>query len=251
MPKKPINVYWSPNYISKEGFDLSFLYPQPETLMSNLLKNKYSDVDNFSFFSCPAVSTKFKKILVFKNSVSCSYAYDTTLDPPIILAKTQEYIGANIIRPQALASGRSIEFDISHMFFSDEPLEAVLTSPFFHEPKHTKYGSVIAGEFDIGQWFRPINFEVQPWKNSGEFVLEDDEPIFYLEFRTKQPILFHRFNMTEKLLSYSTANAQYSSFFGKKIPLVDRYKRFKEVGLREKILTEIKNNLIKEVPYKF
>jgi hypothetical protein len=54
----------------------------------------------------------------------------------------------------------------------------------------------------------------------------------------------------EKLLSYKTANIEYSSFFGKKIPLIDRYKRFKEVGLREKILTEIKNNLIEEVPYK-
>lgn len=251
MSKKPINVYWSPNYIPELGADWSFLYPKPETLLSDLLKNKYSNIDNFSFFSCPAVFSKFKKILVFKNSISCSYIYDTKSEPPTIIAKTQENIGANIIRPQALEFGRSIEFYISHMVFADEPLDVILTSPFFHEPKHTRYGSVIPGEFDVGQWFRPINFEVQPWKDSGEFVLEDGEPMFYLEFKTKQPILFHRFNMNEKLLSYSNANVQYSNLFGKKIPLVDRYERFKQVGLREKILTEIKKNLIDEESYKF
>ena len=251
MYKNPINVYWSPQYVSERGNDWSFMYPKPETLMFDLLKNKVSDLNQGSFFSCPAVSTKFKKMLVFRNSIGCSYSYDATVEPYTIEAKTKQFVDANILRPQALNSGPSIEFGIKAIFFADESLEAVATPPFFHEPKYTKYGTMVPGEFDIGQWFRPVNFEVQLWKNKGEFILEDNEPIFYVEFKTKRPILLHRFNMTEKLSSYTDANVNYSNLFGKRVPLADRYQRFKQVGFREKILTEIKKNVIEEEPYKF
>jgi len=250
MNKNPINVYWSPYYIADRGNDWSFMYPKPETLMTNLLQNKTDDLDQASFFSCPAVSTKFKKMLVFKNSVACSYSYDATSEPFKIEPKTEQFIDTNMTRPQALKGGPSIEFGISNVFFADESLEAVVTPPFFHEPKYTQYGSIVPGEFDIGQWFRPVNFEVQLWKNKGEFALEDGEPIFYLELKTKRPVMLHRFNMTEKLLSYSNSNINYFNLFGRKVPLVNRYQRFREVGLREKILTEIRANLINEKPHK-
>jgi len=34
-------------------------------------------------------------------------------------------------------------------------------------------------------------------------------------------------------------------------PLASKYQKFKDVGFKEKILTEIKKNLIEEEPYKF
>jgi len=250
MNKNPINVYWSPYYVDNKENYWSFMYPKPETLIVDLLKNKTEDLDQQSFFSCPAVSTKFKKILVFKNSMNCSYSYDATLEPFKIKSNTEHFMDTDITRSQALKSGPSIQFGMKYIFFADDPLEATVTPPFFHEPKYTQYGSIIPGEFDIGQWFRPVNFEVQLWKNKGDFVLQDGEPIFYLEFKTKRPILLHRFNMTEKLLSYSNSNIKYFNIFGKKVPLVDRYQRFKQAGLGEKILTEIDANLINEKPYK-
>jgi hypothetical protein len=160
MNKKPINVYWSPCYISERGDDWSFMYPKPETLMTNLLQNKAEDLDQLSFFSCPAVSTKFKKMLVFKNSVACSYSYDATTEPYTIEAKTRQFIDANIVRPQAVTYGPSIEFGIRTILFADDSLEAIASPPFFHEPKYTKYGTMVPGGFDIGQWFRPVNFDM-------------------------------------------------------------------------------------------
>lgn len=248
--KTPINVYWSPHYIS-EDIDWAFMYPKPETLLSDLLKDKNKNLSENSFFSCPAVFPKFKKTLVFKNSMSCSYNYDTTNTPMIFEPITNNYIEANFIRDPATSFGPTVSFSLHNIFFSDESLEISLTSPFFHEPKYLKYGSIVPGSFDIGQWFRPISFEVQLWKNKGSFILEENEPLFYLEFITKRPILLHRFNLTQKAHAYSQSGKNYSRSFGKMIPLLNRYEKFQQVGFREKILTEIKQNLIEEEPYKF
>ena len=64
-------------------------------------------------------------------------------------------------------------------------------------------------------------------------------------------IILKRFNITEKLFLYANANAASSSIFGLGDSLLKRYERFKNVGYREKILTEIKKNLVDEEPYKF
>jgi hypothetical protein len=251
MSKKPINVYWAPNYIIDESDDWSFMYLKPETLLSNVLKNKSKNIDKKSFLSCPSVNSKFKKTLVFKNSVNCSYFYESNNNIYTMNPTTEQFIATNINRPETLTNGPLVEFGFKNIFFSDESLEMVISPPFFHEPKYTKYGSMVPGEFDIGEWFRPVNFEVQMWNSSGNFILEENEPIFYLEFKTKKPILFHRFNLNKTLLSYSRANVNYQDLFGKNIPLLEKYNKFKQVGFREKILTEIKKNLIDEEPYKF
>jgi hypothetical protein len=89
------------------------------------------------------------------------------------------------------------------------------------------------------------------WKESGTFSIEDGEPLFYVEFKTDRPIVLHRFSKSEKLLQYQLANMHSNLLFGPFQTLSEKYEKFKQVGFKEKILTEIKKNLIDEVPYKF
>lgn len=249
--KKPINVYWSPYFEGNAPMDWSFLYPKPETLFSELLKNKSMESKKGSMFSCPAFYGKFKKTLVFRNSIESSYFFDAEGENKIVEHKSDICIEAGITKPKSLDFGPIIEFAIMNLLFADEPLEINMTAPFFHEPKYTKFGSIVTGEYDIGQWFRPLSLEIQMWKNKGELYFEKDEPLFYVELKTKRPVLLHRFNLSEKIVSYSKANAYFRNFFGPNTPLIDRYTKFNQVGYREKILTEIKKNLIDEQPYKF
>ena len=242
--KKPINVYWSPEYDLNK--DWSFLYQKPVSLFSDLYKNK-TKTKKDSFFSCPALSNKFKKTLVFKNSLSSSYIYDLTT----IKGTSDNYIGAVNDREPSVSNNPIIAFLMSYYFFSEESINVSLTSPYFHEPQYTKYGSIIPGEFDIGNWLRPYVFETQMWNEKGEFHLKEDEPIFYAEFKTDRPINLYRFNNTEKINRLADACINTTDMFGVGQSLFLRYNRFKKVGLREKVLTEIKNNLINEEPYKF
>lgn len=242
--KNSINVYWSANFNNEES-DWSFLYQKPISLFSEL--NQIKEKNSNHFLTCPAVSNKFKKILIFKNSISSSYTYDSNTIIPI----SKNYLGVSKTRDKSINVGPIYHFFNSIFLFSEEPLDVFFTPPYFHKPEHIKYGSCIPGEFNIGKWYRPYNFEVQMWRNSGEFNIKENEPLYYVDFKTDKKINLYRFNHSKILNNYSNACIGTTSLFGRGQSLFSRYNKFKQTGLREKILTEIKKNLIDEEPYSF
>lgn len=247
---KPIVLYWAIKEDADNEEDWSFLYPKPKSVFSDLLKYKALK-DNSTLFSCPGFSNKFKKTLTFFSPMSCSYFYDNTENKQHISNTTKNFISAYYPRTQNLTVGPSINFKLNVIFFSEESLDMSFTPPFFHPAEYTKYGSVISGKYNVGKWFRPTNFEVQMWSNSGEFHLKENEPVFYTEFDTDRPVILKRFKMNEQLIKYSNAVVNSTKIFNFGQSLTERYFRFNNVGMREKILTEINKNLINEEPYKF
>ncbi len=255
MEKDNLTIYWSPVWepISK---DWTFLYPKPKTLFSSTkehdIEKTYdsSNSNSTKIFSCPAVSGKFKKIIVFESPMSCSYQYDFfnfMIDGShSIKPETKEYISYNVIRKSSIDYGPSIDFSLRYIFFSEESLDAYFTPPMFHPPKYIKYGSVIPGEFNIGKWFRPYNFEVQMWNKTGNFILEEKEPLFYVEFKTDKKIILKRFNMTEKLNNIVSSCIESDSIFGIGRGLEKRYEKFESTDMRDIVLNEIKHNLVFE-----
>jgi hypothetical protein len=255
MDNDSIVVYWSPGY-NADIQDWTFLYPKPKTLFSSV-KTHISDKNNqvsmektSAILACPAISTKFKKIAVFESPMSCSYTYDfskfSETGNGFINNESKEYISCNVERQPTLDHGPSITFALSYILFSEEPLDAYFTPPMFHKPKYMKYGSVIPGEFNIGKWFRPFNFEVQMWNNSGEFFIENGEPLFYTEFKTNKKIILKRFIMTEKLYQASKACVDSYTLFGYGQTLEERYDRFTNTDMKDLILNEIKKNVVEE-----
>ena len=242
--KDSINIYCSENF-DPNGSNWSFLYQKPVSLFSDLNKTKEKNSDNF--LTCPAISGKFKKTLVFRNSLSSSYFYESESITPT----SSTYLGVVNSRKPSLSFGPIYQFANSICMFSEESIDAFFTPPYFHKPEHIQYGSCIPGEFDIGQWYRPYHFEVQMWSNSGEFHIKEDEPLYYVNFKTNKKINLYRFNNSELLINYYNACIGTTSLFGRGQSFFSRYNRFKQVGLREKILTEIKKNIIDENPYIF
>jgi len=243
--KKDLVVYWSSgDCLELDTQDWSYLYKMPKVLFKDLKDNKNEDSDNASFFSCPAMSGKFKKILVFNSPLSMDYEYDFTSDRPIIIPKSEQSIEIKNVRKAALKFSPTIDFRLFYSFFSEEPLNAYFTPPMFHKPGYTKYAASLPGEFDIGQWFRPFNFEIQPWENKGLISIKENEPLFYVELKTERNIILKRFNMTKKIDSYMQANVDATILFGRGQNLASRYQRFKNIGMREKVINEIKKNLI-------
>jgi len=241
---KPINVYWTPSIDNPDNVDWTLLYPKPESLFINQVKNQNKDTKNESFFACPAVANKFKKTLVFSNALNSSYVFEYENIKNI----SKNYIGAECIRQPSVDYGFMYRISLGYLLFADEPLNVYFTPPMFHRPGYTLNGTIIPGEFDIGQWFRPFNIEIQTWDKTGELHFKEDEPLFYAELKTNRPILLHRFNYTQKIDNYSRLCIG-KNIFGSE-SLFSRYTRFNKVGLREKILTEIKKNIIDEEPLK-
>ena len=251
MNKEPINVYYTNDHGVLEVDDWEFLYPKPKTLFYELVKERKDTKDLRSFLHCPAVMPKFKKTLVFNNAIKSSYVYGRSGDGFYMNPTSESYINSFNVRRETLTNKPTFQLSLSCLFFADTPLDVFFTGPYFHQPQYMKYGVCIPGEFDIGQWFRPFNFEFQTWSDSGEFHLEENEPLFYADFKTERPIFFHRFSMTPELHKYKLASVTSIKLFGPFQTLADKYEKFKQVGYREKILTEIKKNLIDEEPYRF
>jgi hypothetical protein len=86
---------------------------------------------------------------------------------------------------------------------------------------------------------------VQPWSAKGEIHIEKDEPLFYAQFQTDRDIEIKRFNMNEKIKLMGSACVGTTDLFGRQ-SLLSRYNMFDRVGLRGKLLTEIKKNIIEE-----
>jgi hypothetical protein len=245
IDKEAINLYWSPFFISEEK-DWSFLYQNPITLFSDLNQHREKGNPN-SYLSCPAMSNKMKKTLIFKNTIDSSYTYDKNLINSVL----ENSLGSGKEREASTDFGPIFKFFYSIIFFADQPLDVSFTSPYFHKSQYTQYGSVCPGEFNVGRWFRPYMFEVQMWEKEGVFNLKENEPIFYSEFKTTKPINLYRFNLSKKLNHYSNSCVETTSLFGRGQSLFSRYEKFKNIGFKEKILTEIKKNIIEEKPFKF
>lgn len=225
--------------------EFNMLYTEPTNLYSELLKVKTKESKQNSFLSCPAVKDRFKRTYVFRNSLTSKFTYDfSNIEEGKIVALDESYVTFAPERVATLTLGPTIVYNMRWIMFAEEPLTTSFGPPLFHEPKYTKYGTVIPGAFDIGQWFRPFNSEMQMWSNIGEFVIEEDEPIFYAEFFTNKNIIFKRFVMTDRLLDYSDAVVATPKVYGKRLPLVDRYKRFNATRMKDVIMKEIKDNLI-------
>jgi hypothetical protein len=252
---KYINVYIANGHpIDSIGNNWTYLYQKPETLFNTLYKDKAPVINkNLPYFSCPAVAEKFKKTLVFKNTIEGTVSYDFRDGKQDIQTLTKQGLNAFVLdnRNPSINSGPLITFGMSYYMFAEESLPVYFTPPFFQKPGYTQDATILPGEFDIGNWFRPYNFEVQTWSQNGEISLKANEPIFYAEFKTDKKIKLHNFTLTNEIESYSVANRDSKKIFGFGQPLSEKYSIFKQYGVREKILTQIKKNLINEEPFIF
>ena len=187
-----------------------------------------------NYLLCPSASRKFKKSYMITQPQDSSYFYDfTDKDNPVIAPLTQRALNCNVVRPSTINAGPTIEFALRYIFFAEESLNARFTPPMFHPAKHTKYGTTIPGDMDIGSWFRPFPLEMQLWGDSGEINFEEGEPLFYVEFDTEREIILKRFSFDQELHNYSKHCV---SFYNQEYSLIKRYNRFKITKMNEMVL---------------
>jgi hypothetical protein len=241
-----VTVYWAPAFCSNDEEWIygggEFLYPNPLILQSDLMKEKNPHRGPKTHLSCPAATSTFTRTAVFYNSRGCSYDYDLTNESKFtIIPKESRYLNCTVRRPPALNKKPTIEFQLRWVFFSEESLEMSITPPMFHQPKHTKYVSVVPGQYDIGRWFRPVIFEVQAWEPKGVIKFEENEPLLYATFHTNKKVNLKRFVYTNTLLEYAH---HCINFYENEPSLEKRYELFDAASTGEIILQEIKKNLI-------
>jgi hypothetical protein len=237
--KDELIIYWTMNQSPSNS-----LIKDPVNLFTDIVKDKEPKVKNISFFSCPAVADRLKNSFVFKNNVETTFMYDfTNKDYPIV--KNANGLDAQYYKPSNFSDKAAVEVLSEWFFFSEEQIECLINPPSFHPPTDFyKKGFIPGGKVNIGNWFRPVRFEMQMWDFKNHLTIKEDDPLFYLEALTDKNVKLKKFNMTQKIHDISKFCTDSPSRDGRNLPLSERYNIFRKNNKHEELLTEIKRNVV-------
>jgi hypothetical protein len=192
---------------------------------------------------CPAVRDTLKNTWAVGSNKSFQVNYDGSSSPL--------YDGLDslvVTRKPSFKETNIFNIKMSSYFFSEEPLMAKMSAPYFHQVEYQKVGTFVGGKYNIGKWIRPLEAEIMTWNEKGMINFIENQPIYYIEFLTDEKIELIPFQMTDTLVALSSAliNSPLQSKENLQGSLTSRYEAFERSSYKEAILEEIKANLVSE-----
>ena len=233
-----MNVYWTIDH--KRIFGA--LNAQTPELV---LKNK--PISETRYNVCPAFTSYFHNVYGWKamsdysleRSVDGQYVYDAH-NPGFWKYFVQS------VDEQAISIYQAVSF------VTDSPsLKVSQENPYFEDNKFTSSCYVIPGTIDIGKYYRCLDFAFRIKENHSWAAFDEGDIIYYLRFHTPEKINFKQYFMSDKLREYDTMIQEIKFSWAKVIahassprPLSFFYDKYKKFNLKNKIMKEIKENLV-------
>jgi len=230
-----INVYWT------SGEKEWMLATPPESVMSTFHKKKFIDPENRNshIHYCPAFNDNFKNVYTMKSL----YDYEFFLDNGNLVSHDydQEFYDDHVLIRSY--EKRFFSFKNSYLFFTDEPSLKVTfyEYPCFEDNNITQRCIPVAGQFDIGKWFRGTEFAFYLKQPHQSFKIEKDEVYSYMRFHTDKKINFIEFSYSDKLKEFNQQRFEAITKVSRLKKLENYYKMFRHKKL---ILKEIKENIL-------
>ena len=230
-------IYWAP--IFEDDRDWTILYEQPQTLFDILRNDVNREIprgDNV--FLCPSFSNLVKRIMPI------TFPFDTRYirKDQDVIPDSKHYIEI-VTRTSSFKNRITFAPSYRYIFFSEEDVNMTLSSPYFSNSPHMKYGRVTPGSFNISKWFRAVNFEITLWQESDKIEFKKGEHLAYIHFDTQNDIEFVQFTMIDELHKILRVCGA-SSKWAPQETLCTRYDRFDKSNLNKIVMREIKKNII-------
>lgn len=249
--KEPIIIYWAPGKFSIEDTNWNLFYSNPTPVFDILRQKKNKDLGMNLIATCPAVKDKMSNLFSFNANHEDIFKINKGLMDEIeaipgenINIPSDSVLSIQKSRQSPLHGYYSVEYAMSWIFFSEEPLTIKITAPYYPAISPVVGGLFAPGEYDISKWFRPIPFEYLIPKNAEKFSIEMDQPLFYLEAMTDRKVVFKRYKMTNQIKRLYTEAMQAPNYHGKWKDLKSRYLISEKSSFPKIVLSEIKKNLI-------
>ena len=172
------------------------------------------------------------------------YEYEFMInDDNSVLSKYyNQYFYENHILIRNIES-KAFTFRISNIFFTEnDSLIMSQEQPFLEDNNINDRCIIYPGKFDIGKWFRDIEFSFKLKKNVNEFKIIEDEIYCYLKFHTQEDINFIQFRMSTELRSLANDVINAKHFQPKKYRSLEY--RYESFSTKQLILQEIKKNIL-------
>ena len=250
MDKDSVVVYWAPSMFANEVESWNMLYPTPQ-LVKSQLQSMHTDLKR-NMHACPALKDSLKNVYALKSAVKEDIDLPSDYLREIHLNEGTEpfpsfnnqIVRLNKERASSLIGYSNLCYNLGWVFFSEEPLIANFTAPYMPASSPSPGAILACGEFDIGKWFRPFNFDYHIPLDNTSFKVEIGQDLAYVKFKTEKKVVLKRFSLNKVLFNYATETAQSSSRYSQFVPLLQRYEMAKNSKMTNLVLKEIKNNLI-------
>lgn len=246
-----VTIYWTPGAYSSEDVSWTQLYAEPKSLLGELNKKRNKENKNNkgqNMFACPSYVETMKNVFTVNNIVKSKinmpdYLANEDLNYPFDIDDIAP-LRVKVLRPPSIDGTVNIVYNMSWLMFADEPLVAKFTAPYFPATSPGKDVILSAGEFDIGQWFRDFNLDYHVPVDTKELTFEEDQSLFYVEFKTDKKIILKRFTLTNQIRNFADECSESRNRYGAFLSLSQRYRMSKESKMSEQILSLIKQNTI-------
>lgn len=189
---------------------------------------------------CPGFNENLKNLYAIKSI----YDYSIILEPNHAYSNfyDQKFYDDHVLIRSL--EKKAITFSQKNIFFTEHNTLKMTAYeyPFFEQNEITKRCILIPGKFDIGKWFRPLEFPFFLKNDFDTFVVNEGDIMYYVRFHTEEKIILKQFMITDKLYDMIDSTVNIS---------INRTKMFNNFNLfynklRHKplIIKEIKENLI-------
>ena len=135
-------------------------------------------------------------------------------------------------------------YNLSWIFVAEESLVMEFSPPYLPPYSPSPNSILASGEFDIGQWFRPINLDYHvPFENTYFKVKTGDE-LAYVRFKTDKKVVLKRFTMNQRLMNLYTEMSNVSARYNANKTLLQRYDMAKKSKIMSIVMKEVKANVV-------
>lgn len=224
-----INVYWA----CLEDEWLRFDSPEP---LSNAIKNNPTFFKPVQF--CPAFNDSLKNVFALRSMYD--YEFEIVDSKVTSSCYDQPFFDRHVfIRSIEEKCFSFLQYTI---FFTDSPsLEMELLPPYLEDNNIAERCNVFSGKYDIGKWYRNLEFSFQLKSKHTSFKVNEGEIYSYVKFNTKEKINFIQFMPNQNIRPFLSAciqSKENKTTFKKLQYYYDKLK-FKKL-----LLQEIRKNVI-------
>jgi len=234
---KPVTVYWAC------GEDEWIRASKPETVSKRFYDQKIMDKDfrtTIAVNYCPAINTALDNLYAIKSI----YDYSFTVKDGQCTSDLHDQLFFDKHVVLRSIEKKVFSFVNQYVFFTDEPSLKITAyeHPTFEQTEISKRCMPIPGTYDIGKWFRPLEFPFILKDEFDTFTVDYQDVLYYLRFHTERPIIFKQFVVTDKLNKALHHSAAAGKFKTRPFMSLDAfYNLFKS---KNYVLKEIQDNLV-------
>ena len=250
-----ITIYWGINpWQVPEGLRID----PPVPIMNKFFKDRITeDVGKeLNYNKCPALINELTNVYGIKPIYDYVIQLEGTVLKSRLIGMADESPDIFFKKKVAIRSikGKLFSFAQAVTFFTDSPSLIMSQLPAFMEDNNIVKNTIcIPGQFDIGKYFRGLDFAWHFREGCNSIEFNRKEISYYLKFHTEEKIKFQRFIFTPELARFSEMvsaiknNKKADTLSNFKSKALDYYYNiFDRSNFKNKMLKIIKENLCKE-----